>query len=241
MKSRVVAAVPLPPRSAVRTPAASACDIARSSVSRGGALAEPLAEHQRGGEQHAARVRDALAGDLGRRAVGRPEDARARLRQAAGGDDARAVSLAAARSETSSACAGWVTTTQKRVGLVHQPRERLARGYRRSTSTPGCCSASQSTNVLQPAPSPTAVTRRAAGAGEAEGARGRRTARAGRRAALTIAMSPSGQPDALDAPGQVELGLDALERGLLRQRDEHGVGRRGRPRASRPAAGGRGG
>ena len=38
---------------------------ARSSVSRGGPLAEPLAEHQRGGEQDPARVRDALAGDLG--------------------------------------------------------------------------------------------------------------------------------------------------------------------------------
>ena len=48
---------------------------AAESVSAAAPLAQALAEHQRGGEQHRARIGDALAGDLGRRAVRRAEDA----------------------------------------------------------------------------------------------------------------------------------------------------------------------
>ena len=51
-------------------------------------LAEALAEHQRGREQHRARIRDALAGDVGRGSVARPEDARAVLGEPAPGEHA---------------------------------------------------------------------------------------------------------------------------------------------------------
>ena len=43
----------------------------------------PFLEHERRGEQHRARVGDALAGDVVRRAVARPEDARALVREPA--------------------------------------------------------------------------------------------------------------------------------------------------------------
>ena len=66
--------------------------------------------------------------------------------------------LAAARSETSSACARWVTTTQKPSGSFIS-RGSASLSERCSTSTPGWRSASQATNVLHSGPSPTAATR----------------------------------------------------------------------------------
>ena len=74
MNSRVVAATPRPTGPACCTfPSVSAT--AFSSVRCGAPLAEALVEHERGGEEHPARIGDALAGDLERGAVRRPEDA----------------------------------------------------------------------------------------------------------------------------------------------------------------------
>ena len=98
--------------------------------------------------------------------------------------------LAAARSETSSACACWVTTTQKPSGAFIR-RGSASLSESRSTSTPGWRSASHATNVLHVGPSPTAAT---FALRERARSNARRTTNGSiwSSSGLTTAMSPSG-------------------------------------------------
>ena len=71
----ISAVVSVPPTSGVRCPAASARSTARRTVAAARSFAEPV-EHHRRAENRASGVRDALSGDVWRRAVHRLEQRR---------------------------------------------------------------------------------------------------------------------------------------------------------------------
>ena len=75
MASPTSAVPALPPRSRVRGPSRQTPVERREQARRGGRLAEVI-EHEDGAPDRAARVRDALTGDVGRRAVHRLEQRR---------------------------------------------------------------------------------------------------------------------------------------------------------------------
>ena len=190
MKSRVVAAGPLPSRSAVRTPEASAVETARSSVRPAACSPSPSESISAAASSiplGLATPCPAMSGAepcVGPKMPGPDWDSRpeATIREP--------LRLAAVRSETSSACAFWVTTTQKPSGAFIS-RGSASLSESRSTSTPGWRSASQPTNVLQVGPSPTAATfalRERARSNARRTTYGSSWSSSG----LTTAMSPSG-------------------------------------------------
>ena len=105
--SRVVA---LPPRSGVGA-SASAASTARSSASASSGALEAVAEHERDRAEHRGRVRDALPGDLRRRAVDGLEEARAVVSERRGPASPRPPVTAAATSERMSPNVFSVRTT----------------------------------------------------------------------------------------------------------------------------------
>ena len=159
-----------------------------------------------------------------RGAVRRPEDAGPGRREPARGDDPRPVPAGCRQlgDELGVLPAG-VTTTQNRSGAFISCGQRLAQRQPLDADArvllrlpvDEACSTSR--------PSPTAVTR-------ARRERARSKAwRTTNGSTLVVERADDRdvavrQPDTLDAPGQVELGLDALERGLPRERDEDRVG-----------------
>ena len=224
----------------MRTPAASACEIARSSVRAAARSPSPSPSISEAASSIPLGFATPWPAISGAEPCVGPKTPGPGLRQAAGGDDPRAVPAGGGEVGDELGVRLLGDDDAEALGRVHQPRAaprsaRAARPRRRDAARPPSrrrCSTSGRRRRRS--------TRRAAGAGEVE------RAADDERLELVVERADDrdvavGEPDALDAPGQVELRLHALERGLLRQRDEHGVGRRGRPRASRPAAGGRGG
>ena len=135
----------------------------------GGPLAEPFGEHQRGREQHPARVRDALSGDVGCRAVRRSEDAGAVLGQpAARRRSASRFGWPRQVRDISSACCLLGHDDAEAARARSSAAGSASLSDSRSTSTPGWRSASQATNAFQAVPSPDGGDLGSARAGQVE-------------------------------------------------------------------------
>ena len=155
--SRVVAPMPVETMSGVRVPLEHASALRRRAVRRA-ALAETLAEHERGREEHRRGIRDTLACDVFRRSVPRQEDARPRRARR---PDATTRGLApwATSPTRGSANGAGVTTTSKRPGSNASAETAFFIGNR-STRTPGCLDASRATALFHTSSPPTDVTGR---------------------------------------------------------------------------------
>ena len=204
------------------------------------ALAQALAEHERGREQHRARVGDALAGDLERRAVRRAEHALAVGADPAGGDHPRALVGERGRARQrlrerllagDDVEAGGVAKEPGHDGLEgHAGRRGRPPSARRPTASAACQRGLEPTEVRRARrlnASRKALS--AASCGRVVEERADHGQLAARRA------------DARDPPAQVELGLDAPRARARALRPRASRRTRRTPRASRRGAGGRSG
>ena len=222
MKSRVVEAGPLPSRSAVRAPEASACDTARSSVLAAARSPRPSPSISEAASRMPLGFATPWPAICGAEPWVGPKTPRPVEREAAGGDDPGAVPACGCEVGDELGVLLLGDDHAEPVRRVHQLRQHLAQRGPLDLDARMLLRLPRDKGLPRLAVAD-GGDRRAAGAGEVE------CPADDERLELLDERADDGdvavrKPDTLDAPGEVEVGLDALERRLAGECDQHRVG-----------------